>query len=342
MFLEGLASIYWPCRTITFSHNFATETKLMLSLHFISASQFFQDSPNTEDESSDGYIGTDASEVHHRSSSRVSSILQGNLRENRLSLPNLSLYSNFSATKHGNMEVSDSEIQPIRAPGGKSSRCKSSSRKQGRLKSNDKKQAASKKAAKNSKSSPSLRRSAPPTKSGGAKLSKSLTSLRSLEQAGPFKAGAEEYWDRLDALRSSMSISQMTIQSQTESGQLPLGTTENVYPDVDNVSPEVYITMSARTKRVQPFQQIAHPDMLGHVSPKWKEFLYERPVKAQRWVLSWTNKQVGCLSQSLAALNRGWRLKCGWFCTLFNVHKTNVPMPRCKCDFPNSSFSSIK
>ncbi|PIK61388.1 putative cytosolic carboxypeptidase 1 [Apostichopus japonicus] len=161
--------------------------------------EFFQDSPNTEDESSDGYIGTDASEVHHRSSSRVSSILQGNLRENRLSLPNLSLYSNFSATKHGNMEVSDSEIQPIRAPG---------------------------------------------------------------EQAGPFKAGAEEYWDRLDALRSSMSISQMTIQSQTESGQLPLGTTENVYPDVDNVSPEVYITMSARTKRVQPFQQIAHPTCL--------------------------------------------------------------------------------
>lgn len=259
-----------------------------ISCYFSSLYQFLQDSPNTDDESSD-----DIARDHRRSNSHISSTI---LRENRLSLPNLTVYSNLPASsQQGNREYSYSERQPVRASGS-TSRCKSS-RKHSRHKSSDgansshkssgKKQSSSKKGAKNSKSSPSLRRNVPPpTKTVNTKLSKSLTSLRSLEQVGLFKAGSEdEYWNRLDALRSSMSISQMTLKSQTESGQLTqLLSSDNIYPDLDKFSPEIYASTSARTKRVQPFQQIGHPDMFGHVSPKWKEFLYERPVKAQRWV----------------------------------------------------------
>lgn len=78
-----------------------------------------------------------------------------------------------------------------------------------------------------------------------------------------------------------MSVSRMTLQSQSQADNSN-DATEYIYPEVESIPAEYYVKMLKNTKRVQPFQWVAYPDMLGHVSPKWKEALYERPLKAQR------------------------------------------------------------
>ncbi len=148
---------------------------------------------------------------------------------------------------------------------------------------------------KHSRSQPQLREMKSPIKH--VKMSKSATAVRNSPSRNSSSSGSPKKKkskkiklessmsdNNLDFLSSSMRISQMPIELNTqdfaaeyESDLALLGV------NLEDVSPEEYGECMARTKRVQTFQCIAHPEMCSYSSLKYQRCpMVEKKQRAQR------------------------------------------------------------
>ena len=192
------------------------------------------------------------------------------LRENRFSLPNLSRYRNVVSPEREFHVPSDTDeiTESVMEQGFLSGRQISLNKNLGRSKhdssfvSHDapvrnatnrknvrtpsKKHSGQRKQLKSSKSSQNIARSKSSSKT--AKLSKSMTSLKGIDVSSSYcRGGKEQCWEQLDSLRSSMSISRMSIQTPHD-GDLTTESDESTYPDLDDTSPEMYQRMLLKNK----------------------------------------------------------------------------------------------
>ncbi|XP_072166605.1 cytosolic carboxypeptidase 1-like [Diadema setosum] len=238
-----------------------------------------------------------------RAGNRHPSQPQPNLRENRFSLPNLSKYGSMVASYHtgsddGNLDGKQSRLSSSRqgAPAATATTktnswfpvenhdsttsvghfniggCANSGAEPSSLRTN-----TPRVTAKQSRSFHNLRRNhSPPKEPKGLKYT---SPERHLTTHALWGIGDEHPTESIDFVRSSMTISRMTLRSP-----------EVVQDDAllaepiswDEVKPDMYGDLLAKTKRVLPFRRIAHPEIHGHFpSPVVEEF-YDRPSSVQR------------------------------------------------------------
>ena len=239
-----------------------------------------------------------------RAGSRQAAQLQAGLRENRFSLPNLSKYSNLVT----NYQSNDDPMCESHSPRRTSTRQEAyrnanswfSEREQtfsghfnigGSAMSTDfpseqmpvSRTTTPRVTAKQSRSFHNLRRSHSPTKGTRHGNSFAYTSPeRHLTAHAVWGIGDEHPTESIDFVRSSMTISRMTLRSpddvQNTNNEFLL--TEEI--NLDEVKPEMYGDTLAKTKRVLPFRRIAHPEIHGHTFKSAVEEFYDKPPSVQR------------------------------------------------------------
>ncbi|XP_041464945.1 cytosolic carboxypeptidase 1-like [Lytechinus variegatus] len=230
-----------------------------------------------------------------------------NLRENRFSLPNLSKYSNLVTNYHSgdDTNVDMTKHQSRQVPAGKANSNAWFSQDNedtttfaghfnlGGSAMNTEltpdsvpssfRTSAPRVSAKQSQSFHNLRRSHSPTK--GTKHGngfKYTSPERHINAHGLWGIGDEHPTESIDFVRSSMTISRMTLRSPTDgpSSNSEILMTEEV--SLDEVKPDMYGDTLAKTKRVLPFRRIAHPEIHGHSSGDLLEEFYDKPASVQR------------------------------------------------------------
>ncbi|XP_038077720.1 cytosolic carboxypeptidase 1-like [Patiria miniata] len=123
------------------------------------------------------------------------------------------------------------------------------------------------------------------------KLSRSLTSLKQTasdhtsrpgsRQSSKWKLDPELEETQQDTLRASMTISRMTLRTP-ESQPQHCVSPESDSISLDDYSSELYADLMCKTKRVLPFRRIAQPELRGHKSPASPELFFEKSPGVQR------------------------------------------------------------
>eukprot|EP00057_Strongylocentrotus_purpuratus_P005530 XP_003731176.1 PREDICTED: cytosolic carboxypeptidase 1 [Strongylocentrotus purpuratus] len=239
-----------------------------------------------------------------RGSSRMGATTQ-NLRENRFSLPNLSKYgslvTNYPSSDDANVDIA--KHQGRQGPGKANSNAwfsqdNDDSTFAGHFNlggsamntdlSSDSVPSSFRTtnprvSAKQSRSVHNLRRSHSPTK--GTKHGngfKYTSPERHVTAHALWGIGDEHPTESIEFVRSSMTISRMTLRSPTDvpSSNNEMLMTEEV--SLDEVKPDMYGDTLAKTKRVLPFRRIAHPEIHGHSTGDLVEEFYDKPASVQR------------------------------------------------------------
>ncbi|XP_071794248.1 cytosolic carboxypeptidase 1-like [Asterias amurensis] len=121
------------------------------------------------------------------------------------------------------------------------------------------------------------------------KLSRSLTSLKHAANEPSSRPGSKSSKWRLDpefedqdSLRASMTISRMTLRSPEATPQNAVSSAESGSLNLNEYGSELYADLMCKTKRVLPFRRIAQPELHGHESPELPEYLFEKVPSVQR------------------------------------------------------------